>query len=328
MTKKHDVNRADIPVPPDPEKRREPLPEFQPKTFEEDPEAPARTEALLNSPSYRRADQDVDFLERDEAHGLRLHLDYLKPELLLEEQGVRHTIVVFGSTRITEPATAQRHVVQLEQELQAQPDDAAVQRKLKVARRILEKSHYYSVAQDFGRLVGESGEGSLDSRLVVMTGGGPGIMEAANRGAFEAGAKTIGLNIDLPHEQFPNPYISPALCFRFRYFALRKMHFLQRAKALVAFPGGFGTMDELFETLTLIQTRTIKPVPIVLIGRKYWERAVDFDFLLDEGVIDSEDRESFWFAETAGEAWQGILDWYEKFGEPLLSSVSSAGDDR
>jgi uncharacterized protein (TIGR00730 family) len=328
MTKKHDVNRADIPVPPDPEQRREPLPEFQPKTFEEDPEAPARTEALLNSPSYRRADQDVDFLERDEAHGLRLHLDYLKPELLLEEQGVRHTIVVFGSTRITEPATAQRHVVQLEQELQAQPDDAAVQRKLKVARRILEKSHYYSVAQDFGRLVGESGEGSLDSRLVVMTGGGPGIMEAANRGAFEAGAKTIGLNIDLPHEQFPNPYISPALCFRFRYFALRKMHFLQRAKALVAFPGGFGTMDELFETLTLIQTRTIKPVPIVLIGRKYWERAVDFDFLLDEGVIDSEDRESFWFAETAGEAWQGILDWYEKFGEPLLSSVSSAGDDR
>jgi len=328
MTKKHDVNRSEIPVPPDPEQRREPLPEFQPKTFEEDPEAPARTEALLNAPSFRRADQDVDFLERDEAHGLRLHLDYLKPELLLEEQGVRHTIVVFGSTRITEPATAQRRVDQLEQRLQAHPDDAAVQRKLRVARRILENSHYYSVARDFGRLVGESGDGSLDSRLVVMTGGGPGIMEAANRGAFETGAKTIGLNIDLPHEQFPNPYISSALCFRFRYFALRKMHFLQRARALVAFPGGFGTMDELFETLTLIQTRTIKPVPIVLIGRKYWERAVDFDFLLDEGVIDSEDREIFWFAETAAEAWQGILDWYAKCGEPLLTSVSSAGDDR
>jgi uncharacterized protein (TIGR00730 family) len=324
MTAKDDVSRMDIPLPPHPEQRREPLPEFQPKTFEEDPEAPARTQILLDSPSYRRADQDVDFLERDEARGLRLHLEYLKPELLLTEQGIRHTVVVFGSTRIAEPATAKRRVERLEQALQEQPDDPVVQRKLNVARRILEKSHYYTVAQTFGRLVGESGDGSLDSRLVVMTGGGPGIMEAANRGAFEAGAKTIGLNIYLPHEQFPNPYISPALCFSFRYFALRKMHFLQRAKALVAFPGGFGTMDELFETLTLIQTRTIKPVPVILVGRKYWERAVDFDYLLDEGVIDFEDRESFWFAETAEEAWQGILDWYEKCGEPLLPPVSSA----
>jgi uncharacterized protein (TIGR00730 family) len=170
--------------------------------------------------------------------------------------------------------------------------------------------------------VGESGDGALDCRLVVMTGGGPGIMEAANRGAFDAGAKTVGLNIDLPHEQYPNPYISPELCFRFRYFALRKMHFLQRAKALVAFPGGFGTMDELFETLTLIQTRTIKPVPIILIGRQYWGRAIDFEFLLDEGVIDSEDRDSFWIAETAEEAWQGILDWHEQCGEPLFAPVS------
>ena len=326
MTKKHDAGRPGIPPPLDPKQRREPLPGFQPKTFEEDPEAPARTQLLLDSPSYRRSDQDVDFLERDEAHGLRLHLDYLKPELLLEEQGVQHTIVVFGSTRITEPATAGRRVERLQQALQAQPDDTGLQKKLKVAQRILEKSHYYSVAQDFGRLVGESGDGSLDSRLVVMTGGGPGIMEAANRGAFEAGAKTIGLNIDLPHEQFPNPYISPTLCFRFRYFALRKMHFLQRARALVAFPGGFGTMDELFETLTLIQTRTIKPVPVVLVGRKYWGAAIDFDFLLDEGVIDSEDRESFWFAETAIEAWQGILDWYGECGEPLLPVVVPEGE--
>ena len=323
---KRDVSSPGIPLPLDPEERREPLPEFQPKTFEEDPEAPARTQALLDSPSYRRADQDVDFLERDEAHGLRLHLDYLKPELLLEEQGVQHTIVVFGSTRIAEPATAERRVEHLQQELQRQPGDSGLQKKLKIAQRILEKSRYYSVAQAFGRLVGESGDGSLDSRLVVMTGGGPGIMEAANRGAFEAGAKTIGLNIDLPHEQFPNPYISPALCLRFRYFALRKMHFLQRAKALVAFPGGFGTMDELFETLTLIQTRTIKPVPVVLVGREYWERAIDFDFLLDEGVIDSEDRQSFWFAETADETWQGILDWYAKCDKPLLSTVASGGN--
>jgi hypothetical protein len=318
MTGMDDRERPDIPAPPHPEHRREPLPECQPKTSEEDPGAPAHIQALLDAPSYRRADQDVDFLERDEAHGLRLHLDYLKPELLLMEQGVRHTVVVFGSTRITEPATAQHRVDELKQQLQMHQDDKSLQRKLGVAQRILENSRYYTDAQELGRLVAESGEGSLDNRLVVITGGGPGIMEAANRGAFESGAKTIGLNIDLPLEQFPNPYISPELCFRFRYFALRKMHFLQRARALVAYPGGFGTMDELFETLTLIQTRTIRPVPVILIGRHYWEHAINFEFLLDEGVIDIEDRETFWFAETAQEAWQGIVDWYDQCGEPLI----------
>jgi uncharacterized protein (TIGR00730 family) len=322
MTDRHERKRLDIPVQPVPEQRREPLPACQPKTFEEDPSAPARVQALLAAPSYRRADQDVDFLERDEAHGLRLHLDYLKPELLLMEQGVRHTVVVFGSTRIAEPVTAQLRVDRLAQTLQSDPDNAEIKRKLAVARRVLENSRYYHDARELGRLVAESGEGSLDNRLVVMTGGGPGVMEATNRGAFEAGAKSIGLNIDLPLEQFPNPYISPELCFRFRYFALRKMHFLQRARALVAYPGGFGTMDELFETLTLIQTRTIKPVPVILIGRHYWERAVNFDFLLDEGVIASEDREIFWFAENAQEAWQGIIHWYEQSGEPLIPNNS------
>lgn len=327
MTDTDDENRPHIPAPANPEQRHEPLPEGQPKTFEEDPGAPARIQALLDAPSYRRADQDVDFLERDEAHGLRLHLDYLKPELLLTEQGIRHTVVVFGSTRITEPATARHRVERLQRELQRLPDDRGLQRKLQIARRILENSRYYVDAQKLGRLVAESGEGSLDNRLVIMTGGGPGIMEAANRGAFEAGAMTIGLNIDIPLEQYPNPYISPELCFRFRYFALRKMHFLQRARALVAFPGGFGTMDELFETLTLIQTRTIKPVPIILVGRQYWERAVNFDFLLDEGVIDREDRDIFWFAETAEEAWQGILDWYEQSGEPLIPNTVHKEDN-
>jgi uncharacterized protein (TIGR00730 family) len=325
MTDMEADDRPGIPAPLNPEQRQEPLPQFQPKTFEEDPGAPARIQALLDAPSYRRADQDVDFLERDESHGLRLHLDYLKPELLLTEQGVQHTVVVFGSTRIAEPATAQRRVARLEQELLISPDDRGLLRKLKIARRILENSRYYTAAREFGRLVGESGNGSLDCRLVIMTGGGPGIMEAANRGAFDAGAKTIGLNIDLPHEQYPNPYITPELCFRFRYFALRKMHFLQRAKALVVFPGGFGTLDELFETLTLIQTRTIKPVPVVLIGRQYWERAIDFEFLLDEGVIDSEDRDSFWLAETAQEAWQGILDWHQQGVEPLFPPAASGG---
>jgi uncharacterized protein (TIGR00730 family) len=153
-----------------------------------------------------------------------------------------------------------------------------------------------------------------------MTGGGPGIMEAANRGSFDVGAKTVGLNIDLPHEQYPNPYVTPDLCLRFHYFALRKLHFMMRAKALVAFPGGFGTLDELFEILTLVQTRKMKPVPIVLVGEAYWRRAVDFDFLLDEGVIAQEDRALFWFAETAEEIWRGILQWHEAAGAPLCAA--------
>jgi len=318
MSDPHDHDPHGVPRPPDPAHRREPLPQFHPKPGKEDPGAPARIQALLEAPSYRRADRDTDFLERDEVRGLRLQLDFLKPELLMQQEQVGHTIVVFGSTRIVEPASAEQRVGMLEKRLQEHPDDPALKRRLAQARRILDNSRYYSVAREFGRLVGESGNGPHDCRLVVMTGGGPGMMEAASRGAFEAGAKTIGLNIDLPHEQFPNPYITPELCFRFRYFALRKMHFLQRARALVVFPGGFGTLDELFETLTLIQTRTIRPVPVVLIGRAFWERAVDFDFLQTEGVIAEEDRDIFWFAETAAEAWDGILDWYGKSGAPLL----------
>ena len=319
MSTDHKPSRPEIPQPPHPQHRREPLPESQPKAGEEDPGAPARIQALLNSPSYRRADQDVNFLEREEARGLRLNLEYMKPDLLLREHAVRNTIVVFGSTRFSEPAAAQRRVQQLEAELRQDPQDIELQRRLGVALRILENSNYYRVAREFGRLVAESGKGPLDCDLVIMTGGGPGIMEAASRGAYERGAKTIGLNIDLPHEQFPNPYISPELCFRFRYFALRKMHFMQRAKALVAFPGGFGTLDELFEALTLIQTRTIRPLPVVLVGRAYWERLIDFAYLMEEGTIDIEDRDIFWYAETAEDAWQGILDWYRQSGEPIVA---------
>ncbi len=315
--------RPGIPQPPHPQHRREPLPESRPKAGEEDPGAPARIQALLNAPSYRRADQDVNFLERDEARGLRLNLEYMKPDLLLREHAVRHTIVVFGSTRFSEPAAAEHRVQRLEAELQLDTQDVDLQRRLCVARRVLENSRYYTIARDFGRLVAESGKGPLDCDLVVMTGGGPGIMEAASRGAFEQGAKTIGLNIDLPHEQFPNPYISPELCFRFRYFALRKMHFMQRARALIAFPGGFGTLDELFEALTLIQTRTIRPLPVVLVGRAYWERLIDFTYLIEEGAIDIEDRSIFWYAETADEAWQGIIDWYRESGEPDFAGEKS-----
>jgi uncharacterized protein (TIGR00730 family) len=189
-----------------------------------------------------------------------------------------------------------------------------------VAERTLAKSHYYDVARELGRLVGRAGRGSDDPRVTLMTGGGPGLMEAANRGAFDVGAKSIGLNVSLPHEQYPNPYITPDLCFRFHYFAMRKLHFVMRACALVAFPGGYGTFDELFETLTLIQTRTIRPVPVVLVGERYWRRAFDGDFLADEGVIDAEDRDLFWYAETAEEIWRGILEWHEAAGRPLFPS--------
>ena len=146
-------------------------------------------------------------------------------------------------------------------------------------------------------------------------------MEAANRGSYDVGAKSIGLNITLPHEQYPNPYVTPGLCVRFHYFALRKLHFLLRARALVAFPGGFGTFDELFETLTLVQTRKIKPLPVILVGEEYWRRAVDFDFLVAEGAIDAEDRELLWFAETAQEIWDGIVHWYRLAGEPLFPTA-------
>ncbi|MFZ1747268.1 MAG: LOG family protein [Nitrospirales bacterium] len=307
-----------IPTPPHPIHRQEKLPWQTPKPPEEDVEAQARIEALLRSESYRQADEDIDFLGQDASRGVRLQLDYSKPQLLLNQHGVHHTIVVFGSTRIMEPAAAARKVDLLHRELLHSPEDRDLKRRLAVAKRIQAKSQYYQVARDFGRMVGESGRGPEDCRVVVMTGGGPGIMEAANRGAFDCGAKNIGLNITLPQEQYPNPYLTPDLCFRFHYFAIRKMHFLLRACALVAFPGGFGTFDELFETLTLIQTRTIAPLPVILVGQRYWQEAVNFDFLIEEGVIDLEDRELFWFAETAKDIWEGILRWHEANGSPLL----------
>ena len=303
--------KTGIPQPAHPDRRREPLPWHRPKSPEEDPDAPSRISAILASESYLLAEQDLTFLARDEARGVRLQLEYLKPETLLQEHGVRDTVVVYGSTRIPEPAAARQSVKALREALEADPGNAVLIRELAVAERILAKSRYYEVARELGRMVGSR------SKLAVMTGGGPGIMEAANRGAFDVGAKSVGLNINLPHEQYPNPYITPDLCFRFHYFALRKMHMLLRAKALVAFPGGFGTLDELFEVLTLVQTRKIKPLPIVLVGEEHWRRVIDVGFLADEGVIDAEDRELFWFAETANEIWSGILHWYDACGAPL-----------
>ncbi|MGH6890094.1 MAG: TIGR00730 family Rossman fold protein [Rhizomicrobium sp.] len=307
-----------VPPPPHPLVRRRPLPSQVPKPAAEDAKAPAALKAILESPSYRQADHDVDFLARRDTRDMRLALDYEKAELLLQERGIAHTIVVFGSTRICERPMAQRHVSELSRSLRTAPNDRIITQRLEIARRILAKSHYYDIAREFGRLVSVAGAQCRRNRIVIVTGGGPGIMEAANRGACDAGAQSVGLNITLPHEQFPNPYITPELCFRFHYFAIRKLHFLLRARALVAFPGGFGTLDELFEVLTLGQTRKLNPVPVILVGESYWKKVFDPDYLVAEGTIDPEDRELFWFAESAQEIWHGILDWYDRAGRPLL----------
>ena len=301
------------PHPAHPTDRRSDLPWKTPKPDRDDPRASGLVAEIMRSPEYRQADEDVDFLQQDGTRGLRLQLDFTKAETLLDADGIAHAIVVFGGTRISEPDAARRRVEELEAGLAARPGDAETEERLRIARRVLAKSRYYEVARDFGRLVGRA-EGPAGERLVVVTGGGPGIMEAANRGAHDAGARTVGLNITLPHEQYPNPYLTPGLCFRFHYFAIRKLHFLLRARALVVFPGGFGTLDELFETLTLIQTRKIAPLPVILVGRDYWQRAFDPDFLVEEGVIDPEDRDLFWFAETAEEIWADILRWYDRAG--------------
>ena len=308
----------EVDPPASPAMRREALPWQEPKSAEDDPGAPERVRRLLDSPAYRPATSDSDFLNADETRGVRLQVDFMKAELGLRGRGVEHTIVVFGSTHIREPSAARRRVAAARDRLDAAPQDEARARQLAIAERLLATSRYYDVAREFGRLVGACRSGASDCRVLLMTGGGPGIMEAASRGAFDVGAPAVGLNISLPHEQYPNPYLAPDLCFQFHYFAMRKLHFVQRARALVAFPGGYGTFDEVFETLTLIQTRKIAPVPVVLVGESFWRKAVDFDFLVDEGFIDAEDRELFWFAESAPEIWQSILTWHERNGTPLV----------
>jgi len=308
----------EIPTPPNPRQRNKPLPWQTVKPSQDDPNAAQRVEELVNSRTYQRADLDIEFLGHDDVRGPRLELDYLKPELYLRANGIQHTIVVFGGTRIPEPTAAKRNVEDLQQSLENNPEDTALVERLAIAKRIMAKSVYYDIAREFGAIVGRSGTGPDDCRVTLMTGGGPGMMEAANRGAFDVGAKSIGLNITLPHEQFPNPYITKELCFSVRYFAIRKLHFLLRAKALVVFPGGFGTLDELFETLNLVQCRKIQPLPVVLVGEQFWKDVIDPDFLIKEGVIDPEDRELFWYAESAEEIWAQICRWHERAGDPLV----------
>ena len=263
-----------------------------------------RTEATHSS--YIHAFKDTEFLERDELRPIRIGLELLKPELIQREEGIHSTIVVFGSARIQEPDVMAEALNKAEEEVARSPNDPEVRRKATIARRQVALSKYYDVAREFGRLVSSTCQ--IDGRCdyVIVTGGGPGIMEAANRGAADVQAKSIGLNITLPHEQHPNPYITPALSFQFRYFAIRKMHFLIRAKALVAFPGGFGTLDELFETLTLLQTGKTDQVMVVLVGREFWEHVINWQWLVDNGLISPADVKLFHYAETAQEAWDLI----------------------
>ena len=258
------------------------------------------------SSSYIPANRDAEFLQREELRSLRIGLELLKPELIQREEGVRSTIVVFGSARLHELEAAEKSLRMAEERATRAPNDPTCQQKVAIARRQLALSKYYDVAREFGRLVSSTCQ--IDGRCdyVIVTGGGPGIMEAANRGAADVGAKSIGLNITLPHEQHPNPYITPKLSFQFHYFAIRKMHFLIRAKALVAFPGGFGTLDELFETLTLLQTGKTEHVMVVLVGRDFWERLINWQWLVENGLIAQQDLQLFYYAETAQEAWDLI----------------------
>ncbi len=277
----------------------------------DDPQRQAQVQKIVNSPSYRVAYRDVDFLLDPKMRAARIELELLKPDLYFDRNNVVSTIVVFGSTRIIEPAAAAQRVARAEADLARSPDDPQLQRTVDRARRLAAKSHYYEMARQFAALVSSESQRNAHRAYVVVTGGGPGIMEAANRGADDVGAKSIGLNIRLPHEQQPNAYITPDLCFQFHYFAMRKFHFLIRAKALVVFPGGFGTLDELFETLTLRQSRRMQDVPIIIFGQEYWEKIVDFRELADEGAIDDDDLKLLCYADTPEQAWNIIRDYHE-----------------
>jgi len=269
---------------------------------EEDAAVAANTTPIPQTehPSYRLAFQDQDFLLREELRPVRFQLELLKPEMLLKEHGIASTFVLYGSARIPSPETADALVAA-----------ARTDWEKRVAERLLAKAKYYEEAYKLAYLVSSLPREDGERHFVVCSGGGPSIMEAANKGAHDAGVESVALNIVLEHEQLPNRYVTPALSFQFHYFALRKMHFLMRAKAVAAFPGGFGTFDELFETLTLIQTRKVKPFPVLLFGREFWERIINFEALAEEGTISRDDLSLFHFVETAEEAWEIVAGFYE-----------------
>jgi len=259
--------------------------------------------ALMQPQAYRLAFADPEFLLRREVRGIRMQLEMLKPDLAQTEAGIEHTVVVFGSARFVSLETAQAQLEAAQQSGDAQA--------LKLAQRAMRTAGYYEQAREFARLVANTCSCLPDhEKLYICTGGGPGIMEAANRGAQESGAPSVALNIVLPHEQVPNPYVTNALSFKFHYFAMRKMHFMMRAKALVAFPGGFGTLDELFEVLTLVQTQKAKPVPILLYGSDYWKRMFNTDVLVEEGTITEADLKLIQYVDSPHDAWHAICQFY------------------
>ena len=288
-------------------------------------------EAILSSPSYSLAQDDRHLLDKPEMRGVRMLLELGKPELAFLADSITSTVIVFGGTQIVERPAAERRLSEARRAMARAQNTAAgpasgmasaavpasakalegLARELKRAEQLLAYCRYYDAAREFARIVSIDNQCDDKRDYVIITGGGPGIMEAANRGAFDVGCKSIGLNIKLPSEQQPNPFITPELCFQFKYFALRKFHFILRAAAVVLFPGGFGTLDEMFETLTLRQTHRMQPVPIILFGRDYWSKVINFQFLADSGVIADEHLKLFTYAETPEEAWQQILDFHE-----------------
>ena len=286
-------------VPP---KRIFPTSEVDAKAARHVPSSP-QTE----SSAYKLAFQDTEFLLREDLRPVRFQLELLKPELLMTEANIGSTFVFYGSARIPEPSMADALVA-----------GATDDQQRAIAERLKAKSHYYEVAHDLAQLASNCGCDEEGLRhFVVCSGGGPSIMEAANKGAVEVGAETIGLNIVLPHEQLPNRYVTPDLSFQFHYFALRKMHFLLRARAVAVFPGGFGTFDEFFELLTLIQTGKVRPLPVLLFGREFWTRVVNFEALVEEGVIAPHDLDHIHWTENAQEAWDFVVDYYADHPQPV-----------
>jgi uncharacterized protein (TIGR00730 family) len=267
---------------------------------------------ILESPTYLRAYEDIELMHRVDLRPVRLQLELLKAELLQDEEGIESTVVLFGGSRIPDPEEAEARVEVARRRAERHPSDRRAQFDVQVAENLRKKARYYDEARRFAHTVSTQCQNGGRLHYVVVTGGGPGIMEAGNRGAWDAGAKTMGMNITLPHEQAPNPYITPNLCFQFHYFAVRKMHLLLRAKAAVFFPGGYGTLDELFETLTLIQTLKMNPIPIVLVGEEFWSRLVDWDYLSLEGTISAEDLDLFRICDTAEEAWAHICAFHDE----------------
>ena len=275
-------------------------------------------QSLLDSPSYEIAFKDQEFITSNAARAIRIHLETEKPEWILRQYGIRSTVIVFGSARFVSGNKARRLLTEAEATLAESPNNLDLQDAVAGAVQRVEMSVYYDQAREFARIVSEENQtrhslergGPFD--YVICTGGGPGIMEAANRGAYDVGALSVGLNIKLPYEQRPNPYISPQLCFQFHYFAIRKLHFMLRAKALVVCPGGFGTFDELFEALTLRQTERMQPIPIIIFGESFWRKCIDFNSLAKTGVIDRRDLELFHFTESPREAWEIIKSFYRK----------------